>query len=115
MLAQEEEGSRFVFAATSAEDRAASNTARELDRVHNGAGSGELAQFTAVALREAIVKQVLLVARLARQRERGSAAAIGEREVIDRKLRVLLSRRAPYAMLVRSYFAQQPALRALFD
>ncbi len=115
VLAKEKEALRFVFEASSSEDIAARNTARELDRIHNGKGSGEPAQYTAFALRSAIHAQVFNVAKVVCSLELLPPEAAEQRAGLREELRKLLSRRAPYTMLVRSYFRHRPELRELFD
>ncbi|HRI65227.1 MAG TPA: hypothetical protein PK156_13350 [Polyangium sp.] len=106
---------RCRFEAVGPDDNAAHNTARELDRIHNGTGSTERAQATAKALRKAIALHVGLVASLVREYLSLTAGTSERREYLDRELRTIFSRRAPYTMLVRSYFSHRPEIRALFE
>jgi hydroxymethylpyrimidine/phosphomethylpyrimidine kinase len=97
-------------------DVPAQNAAQELDRIHNGTGSG--ASDTASSLRTAILEHVTAIAPDVYEYERLTRSpAADAAELDERRWRVakLVSRRAPYAMLVRSYFAQLDAIRALFD
>lgn len=108
--------SALVFRARGAGDVAAENTARELDRIHNGTDS--TATDTASSLRSAIVEHVSAIAPdihdyalLAASPEADVAVLAELRDRVGR----LVSRRAPYSMLVRSYFASIAAVRALYD
>jgi hypothetical protein len=106
----------FVFLAADPAEIAAVNTAQELDRIHNGTGSS--AAHKAAALRLAILDHVVsvtgeIVQYLALAATPGAdAGIIAERR---RCVQRLVSRRAPYAMLVRSFFVEHGAVRALFD
>jgi hypothetical protein len=106
----------FVFLAADPADTAAKNTAHELDRIHNGTGSSAVEK--AAALRLAIVDHVVAVTGeifkyLALADTPGADA--GRVEGHRWKVQRLVSRRAPYAMLVRSLFVEHGAVRALFD
>jgi hypothetical protein len=92
------------------------NTATELDRLHNGTNS--TASDTANSLRNAIRDHVNTVAKEALHYvDLVANPTASATEVAGQRLRVekLVSRRAPYAMLVRNYFAPITAVRALFD
>jgi hypothetical protein len=106
----------FVFRATDPAEVAAVNTAEELDRIHNGTGSS--AADKAAALRYAIFEHLVTVS-LAVFHYRGLAEEPGADPgtIAERRWRVqrLVSRSAPYAMLVRSLFVEYAAVRALFD
>lgn len=106
---------RCCFRAARADDHPAHNTAKELDRIHNGTGSSDRAQETAKALRNAIRMHIANVAMLVREFVQLPPDANEQRHVLAAELQKLFSRRAPYTMLVRSYFAHRSELRALFD
>jgi hypothetical protein len=106
----------IVFRSARPDDGAGENTAKELDRLHNGTGSGAI--DTANSLRAEIVAHVLAIVpdiyhyvMLADS----SMADPAERLDHEARVRLLVSRRAPYSMLVRSYFATLDPIRALFD
>jgi len=104
----------FLFAATCAADSEAVNTARELDRIHNGTGSYKPAQRTAKALRSTILRHVGWIAEELRTLERLPTAS-PERDERLKNLRKLFARDAPYFMLVRSCFATLPAAQSFLD
>lgn len=114
-LREDSTTSRFSFAATSPADMAAVNTARELDRIHNGTGSSETARETSISLRDAIRRRVFDVAGRVRAFLQIDPHDVERRKTMESELRVLLSRRAPYTMLVRSYVTHRAEIRALFD
>ncbi|XXY47443.1 hypothetical protein WME91_46320 [Sorangium sp. So ce269] len=106
----------IVFRATEPADSAAVNTAEELDRIHNGTHSS--AALKADALRLAILEHVSSVSLEVYRLVSLSAGPTLERAVLDdqrQRVQALVSRRAPYAMLVRSVFASLELVRALFD
>lgn len=103
----------FVFRAANAADAAAANTARELDRVHNATGS--TAVLKASALRMKILAHVTAVTPHVHALVTRCPA---ERHTLEESAHLVeasVSRRAPYAMLVRSLFAHIAAVRSLFD
>jgi len=97
----------FRFRANKSDDAPARNTATELDRIHNGTGSTAVGK--AESLRHAIIHHLVTVTEAAM--DFLAAQTDGHRE----RLRPLVSRRAPYAALVRSYFAKYAVIKALFD
>lgn len=115
VLASAQCNSQIHFEAVAAEDAAARNTAIELDRIHNGTGSYDNAQLTAIALQRSISMRVLEVAERVRKLDTARLEASAEVAQARLELQILFSRRAPYTMLVRSVFAHRPDLRALFD
>lgn len=108
---------QFSFEPSSRADAPAVSTAEELDRIHNGKGSSPPAERTARALRATILRHAQMVAekleRLKAMEQSGDEPA--KVDASRAELRKLLSRRAPYTMLIRSCFAGQPAAQALFD
>ncbi|WP_438028402.1 hypothetical protein [Sorangium sp. So ce233] len=105
-----------VFRAADPADVAAVNTAEELDRIHNGTHSSAIPK--ADALQRAILEHVSSVSMEVYRLVTLSARPTSEPAAIDdqrRRVQALVSRRAPYAMLVRSVFASLDAVRALFD
>jgi hypothetical protein len=108
--------SALVFRAQRPGDVAAENTARELDRIHNGTGS--TATDTADSLRAEILGHVTAIAPLVYEYAMlaadpgADAAALHE---LRWRVARIVSRRAPYSMLVRSCFAPLDAVRVLFD
>lgn len=85
----------------------ARNTAIELDRIHNATDSCAIDK--AESLRNAIRDHLLTVADAALQ-------YLSERTPVHReRIQRFLTRRAPYAALVRNYFAKFPDIVALFD
>jgi hypothetical protein len=103
----------FVFRAVNPADVAAVNTAKELDRIHNATGSR--AGLKAKALRMTIVGHLLAVVPHVQALDTGRPApryTLAESEHIVAQA---VSRRGPYTMLIRSYFAEIEAVRALFD
>lgn len=113
VLGGDAKSAQFMFQPLASDDLAAVNTAQELDRIHNGTGS--TAKDTAFALRRVISNQVVHVAKFLRELTIIPPEATGRRDEIMRKLGKLFSRRAPYTMLVRSYFAHRPELSTLLD
>ncbi|MFT3766479.1 MAG: hypothetical protein QM820_13340 [Minicystis sp.] len=106
----------LVFRAADPADAAAANTAEELDRIHNGTDSA--ATEKAAALRLSIIDHVTAVTQEAfRYLTLATGPSAASAEAVERRDRVkkLVSRRAPYAMLVRSYLSPLDAIRALFD
>lgn len=106
----------IVFRAADPADVAAVNTAEELDRIHNGTFSAAIPK--ADALQRAILEHVSSVSMEVYRFVSLSANAMVEPAVVDdqrRRVQALVSRRAPYAMLVRSVFASLDPVRALFD
>jgi hypothetical protein len=106
----------FVFHPADPADVAATNTAAELDRIHNATGSSALAK--ADALQRAILDHVVSVTQevfvyLALSDSPGADPAKLQQQ--RSRVQRYVSRRAPYAMLVRSVFARHDAVRALFD
>lgn len=110
-------GTGCVFAAVDSSDVPATNTAIELDRIHNGTGSSPShhGRLRAMTLRQAIGLQIARTADLLRALEEAPPASADRRAVLREDLRQLLSRRAPYTMLVRSCFAHLPEVRDLLD
>ncbi len=103
------------FKAIHEDDVAARNTATELDRIHHGTGSSERAQLSAQALRKAIEKRVMKVAMAVKEFVSLPLDANQRRETLQIELRKHFSRRAPYTMLVRSYFGARKEIRDLFE
>lgn len=103
----------FVFQPVDPADVAAANTARELDRIHNATGSD--AVLAASALRTKILEYLVTVTPHVLAMATATPAkgcTLAESAFI---VQASVSRRAPYAMLIRSYFARHDAVRALFD
>lgn len=115
VLREDAERCRFSFTAASSGDVPAENTASELDHIHNGTGSRVETQETAITLREKIRSHVFIVAEAAREFDLLPFNETERRESLKNDLRKYFSRRAPYTMLVRSYFKHRPELRELFD
>ena len=93
------------FSPTDEEDVAALNTARELDTIHNAPGpKGE-------DLRDAIRRQLSLVLSKTIELLKPDAPRI---EIME-ELRLMLSRRAPFTMLIRSRVGGILDLEELFD
>ncbi|AUX30535.1 MULTISPECIES: HNH endonuclease [Sorangium] len=106
----------IVFRAADPNDLAAVNTAEELDRIHNGTRSSAIHKVN--ALRRAILEHVSSVNMEVYRLVSVSASPTADPAVLDeqrRRVQALVSRRAPYAMLVRSVFASLDLVRALFD
>lgn len=103
------------FEPVHADDVAARNTAAELDRIHHGRGSTERAKLSARALRKNIEKQIILVGNAVREYVALPADGNRRREQLQNELRAYFSRRAPYTMVVRSYFSHRLEIRALFE
>jgi hypothetical protein len=106
----------LIFEAQSSQDLPAKNAAIELDRIHNGTDSTAI--HAAGSLRRAIIDHVSAVAHdICDYIQLMTDPAIDASELDKMRSRVarLVSRRAPYAMLVRSYFARIEAIRRLFD
>jgi uncharacterized protein (TIGR02646 family) len=101
---------RFTFKAVQDEDVAASNTSKELDRIHNATDS--TARWSVRALRAAILERVTLIADKLRELE---SAEGDTRAKLEAELRELFSRRSPYTMLVRSCFEHLESAKALFE
>lgn len=101
--------SKIHFSARLPDDRQAENSAVELDRIHNGTGSYPKAQHTAAALRKAIERHLSAVSAHVRAFQHTPSDDLRE------QLKRLFSRRAPYTMLIRSFFAHRADLRELFD
>lgn len=96
------------FAAMKSSDRAAANTAAELDHLHNDG-------LKAADLRSAITNQLCRVLErvLEYERTRNKVPADPVRLIeLETEIKRLLSRRSPYTMLVRS---RLPAYQAWFD
>lgn len=96
-----------VFRPSDPMNAPAKNTAIELDRIHNATDSRAIDK--AESLRNAIRDHLLTVAVAAMQYMH--EPTLVHRERIQR----FLTRRAPYAALVRNYFAKVPSIVALFD
>lgn len=106
----------LIFRARDAADVSAENTARELDRIHNGTDSEATA--TASSLHTAICVHIAAIAPLVHDYAILAASSVADPVALDERcwrVTKLVSRRAPYAMLVRSYFSRLDAVRALFD
>ncbi|WP_437319553.1 hypothetical protein [Sorangium sp. So ce385] len=106
----------IVFLAGDPTDVPAVNTAEELDRIHNGTRSSAI--HKANALRLAILEHVSSVSMEVYRLVSVSASPTADPAVLDeqrRRVQALVSRRAPYSMLVRSVFASVDLVRALFD
>ena len=103
------------FKAVHADDLAARNTATELDRIHHGTSSSERAQLTARDLRTAIKMHIMHIAASVREFVSLPPDAHERRDVLQIELRKHFSRRAPYTMLVRSYFSARQEIRDLFE
>lgn len=102
----------FLFYAPDASDVAAANTAKELDRIHNGQA------LQAAVLRKAIAEHICTVATAVMDYVTTSSTPADDRghvEELRARVQKLVSRSAPYTMLVRSYFERYEAVRALFD
>lgn len=107
---------RCSFCAVRRDDKAALNTAVELDRIHNGTGSSEKAQETAQDLLSAITEHIANnVAGRVQEFVQLAPNASERRNVLKLELRKYFSRQAPYTMLVRSYFSHRPEIRELFE
>lgn len=115
VLAAAQSPIKIRFNARSPDDRAAQNTAAELDRIHSGTGSSENARLTAAALQKLIAARIFTLAERVRKLDTAHLEASAEIVQARLELQILFSRRAPYTMLVRSVFAHRPDLRALFD
>lgn len=114
--ARRAERSEITFRAVDPPDTRAANTAAELDHIHNARDTTR--PHAARALRMRIWERIVTItpdvyeyASLGADLG-ANAARLGElRDRVER----LVSRRAPYSVLVRSYFAHIEAVRALFD
>jgi hypothetical protein len=98
-------GIQCIFAASDADDQPAANTAAELSRLHHDCGGWSK------DLRNAIQAFLTYVLDLAVQQAALTAADPGH-AALTAKLRIELSRNAPFTALVRS---KLPHLHALFD
>jgi hypothetical protein len=105
-----------VFYAVDPADAPATNTAIELDRIHNATGSAAVEK--AMSLRHEILQHVVAIApeihdydRMVKDPKVDMSLLVRQKRIVER----LVSRRAPYAMLIRSYFRKIESARALFD
>jgi hypothetical protein len=102
----------FVFEPADHADTPATNTATELSWIHN---SGTM---PATELRNAVLQHVGALepgmTEFQKMSVDPSASPVALEEARRRAQR-FVSRDAPFTMLVRSYFAHLPAIRALFD
>ncbi len=96
------------FTASAADDIAAVNTAKQLDHLHNHKN------LKAKDLRDSIVRYLASV--LTKCVELNACGNHGECARLETELRQMLSRNAPYTMLVRSFVSKiDNELTALFD
>lgn len=104
----------IVFLPLDPADIPARNTAAELDRIHNGTGS--TAAAAARDLRIKIQDHVASVIHAAFDFVNPDPAAdLRKKQEAEARMRLFVSRRAPYSMLVRSVFERSPSIKALFD